>query len=235
MSSYPDNINPCAFRLLSEILASQADCRSFRILEFGCSTGALGAEVIRRFPGIHWSGLDISQDALLIAKSRIPLAIQVDLNLITEEELMSIEKAPDVLVMIDVLEHVYDPYRLLGIIASAYRTTKVVCILPNIACYQTYDQISIGDFKYHEFGIFDRTHRTFFTPKSALDLFKEYGYLCDTGPLFLPDPVTSSLLSQDLAFPFEFKRGSYSISISDRDMLINVCSYGFGFIASRPA
>jgi SAM-dependent methyltransferase len=230
ISSYPDNINPAAYSIIAEHVLPLHARKEIRFLELGCSTGALGGALINEHPSCHWIGVDYNAAALEIAKHRLSSACWLDLNNINKDKLSEITKAPDFIVMIDVLEHVYEPYSFLKAIRSAFPNASIICVLPNIACYQTYDKLSAGNFSYDESGIFDKTHRTFYTARSACQFFVEFGYQAQAGPIFLPDPVMHELLQSNPTYPLSFTRGNYSINIADEEQLISLCSYGFGFL-----
>jgi hypothetical protein len=231
ITTYPDNINPAAFSIISQhFLPSLDSSEVTTILEFGCSTGALGEAIIRIHPALKWIGIDYSHNALSVAEKRLTQVHQADLNNVTIAYLLRLELSPSILVMVDVLEHVHDPWTFMQIVKKAFPCSMVLCVLPNISCYQTYDRLSQHEFSYEEFGIFDKTHKTFYTAKSALRFFDTFDYTKRIGPLFLPDPMVSNLLSERIDYPYTFRRGRYSIEIVGRDELISLCSYGFGFL-----
>lgn len=232
--TYPDNINPAAMSLLSDYLHSKGVHEGNDIiLELGCSTGSLGQHLLNMFPRqLTWIGIDVNEEALEIANSRLTKTFKIDLNSIDKAILHSTSPSVNVVVMIDVLEHVYEPRKLLSTISVAYPHASIVCVLPNIACYQTYERLSLHDFPYDESGIFDRTHRTFYTAKSALRLFQSEGYAPAKGPIFLLDPHMKELIATNTEFPFTFTANKYSITLAAKEELLSLASYGFGYIFS---
>jgi len=232
--TYPDNINPAALSLLAEYLQTKGDHEKNNIvLELGCSTGALGQHVLKIFPHpLIWIGIDMNEEALAIANSRLTNTFQEDLDNIGVASLHSASPSANVVVMIDVLEHVCEPGRLLHTISVAYPHASVVCVLPNIACYQTYERLSLHDFPYDKSGIFDATHKTFYTAKSALRLFQNEGYNSTKGPIFLLDPPMKEIATTTAEFPFTFKSDRYSITLQTKEDLLSLSSYGFGYIFS---
>ena len=232
MQMYPDNVNPAAYSIILNNVLPYLASREYVFLEFGCSTGALGASIIKLDSRIRWTGLDINVDALTIAKTRLTSSFQFDFNQLKPDSLWSLNIKPDYIILVDVLEHVYEPKRFLECLAEVFSRSAILCVLPNIACYQTYDRISCHNFYYEDSGIFDRTHKTFYTASSAIELFCGLNYKPFIGPLYLPDPVMSSFQSKHLAYPFSFKRGKYTIEVESRDELLSLCSYGFAFLFS---
>lgn len=238
MQNYPDNINPAAYSIVKHHITNAAVSGtppisgSHIFVEFGCSTGALGYALLKEYPGISWIGLDYNSAALKVAKTRLNQVYQLDFNRLNKDSLGDITPNPSLLIMVDVLEHVYEPVNFVQTVASAFPSASILCVLPNIACYQSYERLSCNDFPYDESGIFDKTHRTFYTPISAKKMYARLGYYPSLGPVYLPDPKESVLLEQDISFPYIFSRRSYSVRIETREHLASLCSYGFAFIFS---
>ena len=230
MQNYPDNINPAAYFMITEQILPHRIKKQTVFLEFGCSTGALGHSILKRNIETYWIGLDHNNEALAIAQPRLSQVIKVDFNEISHISLTALCIQPDILIMVDILEHIYEPDAFLKSVTSAFPNSAILCVLPNIACYQTYDRLSKHNFSYDDYGIFDKTHKTFYTYHSAQSLFNSFGYSANVGPLYLPDPEVSALLSQNIIYPYTFTRGKYSIRVDTHDELFSLCSYSFCFI-----
>ena len=238
-TNYPDNINPAALSIISKhILVAREKCDEFLrnkvtvFLELGCSTGALGFYVLRNHKNIYWTGLDFNKHALKIASNRLSSVEWLDFNNLESSNLTRMGPTPDYVVLIDVLEHVYEPAKLLSAIREAYSSASIICVLPNISCHQTYDKLVRNDFSYEEYGIFDKTHKTFYSPYSAIEFFSNMGYKATLGPVFLTDPDVAELLSSKISYPFNFNRYKYSVRVDSRFELLSLCSYGFGLMLS---
>ena len=232
-TTYPDNINPAALAIIRQciIMPSVAGVTYAPfIVELGCSTGALGAKILEEIPIATWLGIDCSDMALAIASKRLSKVIKADLNYITVGDLTYLEASPDLVVLVDVLEHVYEPSSLIDKVAKAFPNAKILCVLPNIACYQTYDRLSVQDFPYDDHGIFDKSHRTFYTAKSAVRFFNEAGYAPEAGPVFLLDPAVSKIQLDIISYPYLFTRERYSVHVQSKEDLLSLLSYGFGFL-----
>jgi len=234
MNSYPDNINPAAYSIISNHILQNngtghgALRHPLTFLEFGCSTGALGESLMNIYTNITWFGIDYNENSLSIASKRLTKTFLADLNNITHESLNKLEIRPDVIIMIDVLEHVYEPNYLMSIVRELYPHSSVLCVLPNISCFKTYEKLSKHEFHYEDHGIFDKTHKTFYTPSSAIAQFALYGYQLSVGPLFLPELDAMSLLKAEISYPYTFVSDRYSVTVNSRDELVSLCSYGFG-------
>ena len=145
---YGDNVNPAAFNLISSFLSNSVG-QPFNFLEFGCSTGALGHKILSTYNDIKWVGVDFNASSLSIASSRLTSVYEADLNYIDNRQISEWGN-PDYIVMVDVLEHVHEPNLFLARIRKAFPKSRIVCVLPNISCFQAFDQISKNDFAHQE-------------------------------------------------------------------------------------
>lgn len=78
----------------------------------------------------------------------------------------------DVIILADVLEHLFDPKRIIErLIPSLKKEGLIICSIPNIRHFKTFYKIFIrGTFKYEDSGLFDFTHLRFFCKKDMIKL-----------------------------------------------------------------
>ena len=96
----------------------------------------------------------------------------MNINVENESNFFPGEKFNLILVL-DVLEHLVDPWKFLKMIKSRLsdRGTLIISV-PNIRHYSVIkDLIFFGRWEYEESGILDSTHLRFFTKKSLLKMF----------------------------------------------------------------
>jgi 2-polyprenyl-3-methyl-5-hydroxy-6-metoxy-1,4-benzoquinol methylase len=87
------------------------------------------------------------------------------------------ERAFDVVLLGDVLEHLVDPLRALRQMEEVLgRDGSLVISLPNIVHWITRLKILLGQFDYQAWGTLDHTHLRFFTMKTARELIESAGY-----------------------------------------------------------
>lgn len=231
---YNDNINPAAIELLNLWLVEKNDHAS--ILELGCWTGALGEYCQEAYQQriSEWIGVEACEKALVIAEKRLSRVVKLDLNAANCPVLKDLLDAADVILMIDVLEHLFDPFLFLTNLAQRCKGKPVIIVLPNIGCHQIIEQLSIQDFEYEETGILDRTHRYFFTPKSFVRAVSKIGFKIQSKLIYLRNAkglhIRNSLMSSQqntiMISP------SLSISITSQAAIDSISSYGFGIIIS---
>jgi SAM-dependent methyltransferase len=145
-----------------------------RVLDVGCATGYLAAELARR--GCRVTGVEADPAAAERARAHCEAVVVGD----AEDEGCRGELAAlapfDVVLCGDVLEHLRDPWSALrGLAALAAPGGQVVLSVPNVAHWTGRRALVRGRFPYAEHGLFDRTHLRFFTRTSAGDLARSAG------------------------------------------------------------
>lgn len=99
---------------------------------------------------------------------------------IVKDNLDDVEKQHDMLILADVIEHVFDTDLVLQKIKSFIKpnTGKIVLSIPNIQEFTAFYSIYVrGDFAYsQEGGILDDTHIRFFCKKNMYDILQRNGY-----------------------------------------------------------
>lgn len=163
---YYEQVNP-------HLLAGLQDVENQKILEIGCAAGQLGAAVKQRAQ-VHWTGVEITQEAHLKAAQVLDLALLADIE---TDSLDLPAQSFDRLVLGDVLEHLRDPWTTLSRLAEYLKPGgQVLCSLPNINHWTVLANLLAGQFTYEDQGILDRTHLRFFTLKESITLFEGAGF-----------------------------------------------------------
>jgi 2-polyprenyl-3-methyl-5-hydroxy-6-metoxy-1,4-benzoquinol methylase len=139
-----------------------------RILELGCSTGALGAAIKARQPA-YVMGVEIDPDYAADAELRLDRVVCSSAEAFLD---IGTHEAPfDCLVCADVLEHLVDPVDVLRRSAALIESGgTVVFSIPNVLYWPQFKRVLKGDWPLDDEGIFDRTHLRWFTPTAAARL-----------------------------------------------------------------
>jgi 2-polyprenyl-3-methyl-5-hydroxy-6-metoxy-1,4-benzoquinol methylase len=141
-----------------------------RVLDVGCDTGRLG-EVLRRQKACEVHGIERDPEAAAEAAARLH---QVHVRAIDSEESLAGFTDFDVVLFLDVLEHLYDPWSALRGARAALRSGGVVLsVVPNIAHVSVVRRLVQGRFEYEGHGTMDKTHVRWFTRKSLGAAFRE--------------------------------------------------------------
>jgi methionine biosynthesis protein MetW len=146
-----------------------------RILDLGCSAGALGAAVKER-QGALVVGVEVNAEYAAAARKRLDRVVVSDIEMFLRESRP--EESPfDCLIAADVLEHLVNPWEVLDRAVGLLQPGATVVIsLPNIAEWSgLYRMLRTGRWPRDDEGVFDRTHLRWFTRDDALDLLQQAG------------------------------------------------------------
>jgi SAM-dependent methyltransferase len=153
-----------------------------RVLDVGCATGYLAAELTRRGCVVDGVEFDPAAAEQARAPGRCREVVVGDLEApLTREAVEAMagrgDRGPDVVVCADVLEHLRDPWAALTWMGTLLGTGgRAVISVPNIAHWTARRALLRGRFDYTDFGLFDRTHLRFFTRASATELARRAGF-----------------------------------------------------------
>jgi ubiquinone/menaquinone biosynthesis C-methylase UbiE len=156
----------------TKLLARIPECR--KVLELGCAAGLLGWHYKQEFPNAEWHGVDLFEEALAAAATRLDSTHLIHLD---RQPLTSVGSGFDCVVLGDVLEHLVDPSRVLAqLYAITTEDAKIICCVPNMGHASVIERLISGDMSYDENGLLDKTHLRFFTKSSLVKLFLDSGW-----------------------------------------------------------
>lgn len=147
------------------------------VLEVGCAGGATGKHLKDKLPVQSYVGIDISPEAADIAKRHLDRVIVADI----EKTDLAIEYGLkpgefDLLLVLDVLEHLYDPWDSLAELSYYVKPGGyVIASLPNIQNITVLQGLIKGNWDYQNAGILDATHLRFFTLEGSKYMFRGAG------------------------------------------------------------
>jgi SAM-dependent methyltransferase len=149
-----------------------------RILDVGSGTGATSAWLKARYPGCHTVALEGNAAVKDELARNVDDALIVDLNGPIPEI-----GDPDLVLCLDVLEHLTQPLEVLKRVTSAMADGGTVIVsLPNVAHASVSLPLLLkGRFEYQDAGILDRTHLRFFDRQSAVELMNQAGFIVRRG------------------------------------------------------
>ena len=147
-----------------------------KIIDIGCGHGSVSYELIKK--GFEVYGLEINDEALENLKSKGFKIIKKDIT-----QPLEINDRFDVVLLLDVLEHVFDPF---GLLAEAKKiTSKDGYIIISVPLYFdlldrlkilftgniiSLDNLCYGVENYKKFRTFNYDHVRFFRPKEILEM-----------------------------------------------------------------
>ena len=144
------------------------------ILDVGCGEGFL-AEQIQQM-GNHVTGIDVLAEAK--QQQFFDQYVMSDLDRGIDPETPALRgREFDKVLLLDVLEHLRQPEKLLQDCRIFLRPNGHLLVsLPNIANITVRLMLLFGRFNYTERGLLDKTHLRFFTRKTARKLLESNGY-----------------------------------------------------------
>ena len=172
---------------------------SQRVLEIGCAEGALGESLRSELKCEVW-GIELDPEAGKIAEGRLDKVLCKDIEALESNELPL--DYFDCLILGDVIEHLLDPERTLRkLLPHLQMNAVLVANVPNIAHWSVVTELLKGEFTYSDSGLLDRTHRTFFTPRSFEKLLWDSGYrVTQQEPFLVPSDATTVLADASRVF-----------------------------------
>lgn len=146
-----------------------------RILDIGCSTGALGKK-LKQENDVEFVGIELNEEMAVIAKTNLDKVIIADIEEINLSDYF-VSEYFDCIIFGDILEHLKEPWTVLKNITEVLSEEGVVIAsIPNIRHYTTIIELVVkGHWPYRERGIHDRSHLRFFTLKNIIEMFENSG------------------------------------------------------------
>lgn len=157
---------------LLSLIPIDAQC----IIEVGCSSGALAKAYRELNSGCKYVGTEIDSDYAQLARQHCNQVIVGDIEKILDEIKLS-HGDFDCWIFGDVLEHLYDPWRVLKRIAQDMLKPNgsVVACIPNMQHWSLQFALNVGNVRYQDAGLLDRTHLRWFTRVTIIEMFQAAG------------------------------------------------------------
>ncbi len=159
-----------------------------RVVEIGCAAGYTGQYCKQKFPDVDYWGFELSKAA---AKEALHNLDKVVCGKFEEQDLELLGLAPrsvDGVVLGDVLEHMYDPWRaLVSLQPWLSDDAELVISLPNTRNLWLLNEIAEGRFTYDQHGLLDITHIRFFTGREIYELLDSTGYSLATASFIMDE------------------------------------------------
>ncbi len=144
----------------SEILEVIRRSAGKTILDIGCGHGVYGRELLKE--GFRYTGIDIDAEYIAEAKKHVNAACM------SAEKLDFPDKSFDTVIMLEVLEHLEDPYKAMKEVVRVARGNFILSV-PNLTPLETCVEYNVI---MHHF--FETTHVNFFTGPMLGRFLKEF-------------------------------------------------------------
>jgi len=162
---------------------------SKKIVEVGCSSGALAEQFRKISNDCQYIGIEIDQSYASLAQRYCNFCINEDIES-SDDNLWSLTERADCWIFGDTLEHLKDPWSILKKIKNTMSSSGVIiACIPNVQHWSLQVKLSIGDFRYETSGLLDKTHLRWFTRQTIFELFDQTGFVITEGiPRIFDEP-----------------------------------------------
>jgi O-antigen biosynthesis protein len=150
------------------------------VLEVGCGSGATARAIKERFSSIAYLGIEIDQMAAAGARESIDRVLTGDIEKMNLDYYDIRRDSIDLVICADVLEHLYDPWKVLRMLHPYLRADgRIIASIPNIQNIRVIQSLIKGRWAYANMGLLDATHIRFFTLAEIGKLFGVSGYAAE--------------------------------------------------------
>ena len=148
-----------------------------RVLEIGCGTGNTLAFLKENGFASYVAGMEKEKECFGSINPAVDEMIEGDAEALE----IPFEGKFDVILLLDVLEHLYDPFDLLKKIRLLLAPSGYIVIsIPNIRNYAVLKRLILkGRWDYKDSGVLDRSHIRFFTRRSFMNALEQEGINMD--------------------------------------------------------
>jgi 2-polyprenyl-3-methyl-5-hydroxy-6-metoxy-1,4-benzoquinol methylase len=149
-----------------------------KVLEIGCGAGNT-LVWLKNLKHCTWiGGVEISPEAAKIARERLDAVYSVDIE---QNDLPIQESTLDLILCLDVLEHMIDPWEVVGRLHKLLKPGGAfIASIPNIRNHKVlFPLLFKGEWDYTDAGILDKTHLRFFVRETAIHLVGSSGLYVD--------------------------------------------------------
>lgn len=168
-----------------------------KLIEVGCSSGALAREFKKISPDCHYFGIEIDPDYAKLADRYCNETLVMDIEN-ADDAFWKKHADKDCWIFGDCLEHLRDPWNILRKVRGTMPPgASIAACIPNAQHWSLQARLSIGDFRYDESGLLDKTHLRFFTRQTILEMFNNTGFtVTECVPrIIFPEPARDQFLS----------------------------------------
>jgi len=153
-------------------------------LEIGCSGGGTGVLIKERLGVEYYAGLELMAPAVEEAKGRLDWVKQGNIEeMIAQGRMGELpDRKYDLLLYLDVLEHLYNPWKVLEETSKLLNPGGLVIgSIPNAGNLYVLWKIMRDHFEYEEEGLLDRTHIRWFTAHTIKKMLAPHFHLRKMG------------------------------------------------------
>lgn len=161
-----------------------------KLIEIGCSSGALAREFKKVSPTCDYLGVEIDAQYAELARRYCDECLHLNVEH-ADDAFWAAQTERDCWIFGDTLEHMVDPWKLIQRVRRVIPADgAVLACIPNMQHWTIQVRLSIGDIRYEPSGLLDRTHLRWFTRQTILELFAHNGFKVEALYLRMDDAPT---------------------------------------------
>lgn len=198
-----------------------------RVLDIGCAGGRFGELLKEKYPGVYVAGIETHTSAAALASTRLDHVIQKPIEAVDFAAEGIADGSLDVIVLADVLEHLYDPWRTLARLKPLLGPNGYLLVsVPNA---RNLGLISLladrGVFPYSEAGLLDITHIRFYTASELNRMLVETGYKMEVGSFNLDGRFEAAYERNKNRDKVTLQAGRLSLTNLSSDDVLELCTW----------
>ncbi len=166
-----------------------------RVLEIGAGAGSISKHLVAR--GCDVLALELDERAAENLGTFCRKVVRADLNQPDWRDHLAGEAKFDIIIAADVLEHLYDPWRVLDEAKALLSDTGALILsLPHAGHAVIAACLYSADFNYRDWGLLDRTHIRFFAMRNIQKLHEGAGLAIDQAFFVVRPPEKTELAKE---------------------------------------
>jgi SAM-dependent methyltransferase len=183
-----------------------------RVMEIGAGPGSI-TRLLKEHGACTVTAVELDPEALPHLAPYCERVFQRDLNDAAWTEGLAIPGGYEVIVAADVLEHLLDPWGALAALKPLLSADGCVVVsLPHAGHKAVIGALLNADFRYHDWGLLDRTHIRFFGLKNIDDLFSRTGFAIVEADYVRSPPEATELADLWGRLPREIRRALANVA-----------------------
>lgn len=202
-----------------------------RVLELGCGSGATGAWMKKKYPGVELWGVEPNVAMARYASEHFYRVVPEKIEDMDLWPYGLEEHSVDTVILAGVLENLVNPWNVLEQLHRwLTEDVQILISLPNTRNLWLLNELAAGRFQYDKWGIIDITYLRFFTREDGARMLIETGY--DIKSITHKMDNRFANFEWPISFPCNIDTDQLQIKQVDEDTLKQLTSVQFFYLAS---